>query len=70
MSVHELRVQPKTVSGAIGKHRYTIIFNPETRTWKWTVVVMREYTFTGDAATQDKAKAAIEKQIHKMENAS
>lgn len=67
MTIHELRPQPKTVTGAIGKHRYTISFDPDQRNWKWSVVVVREYSFTGESPTRDKAQSAVEKQIKRME---
>lgn len=65
--IHQFKVPPRTVSGAIGKHRYEISFDPELRKWRWILRIAREYEHRGTADKLEAAEKAVQREVDRHE---
>ena len=65
-SITDINVTPRQITGAVGKHKYTITFNKETRAWEWRAIIFLDYPLTGAHKSAELAEAAAKKAIAKF----
>lgn len=61
-----LNVTPRTITGKVGKHSYTITYDPAHRAWRWVAKVSVSYDLNGEHKSPELAEAAAKKAIAKF----